>query len=77
MTQRTDDRSQVNLEPNLEDPDRFYEEFLAAHEGLTIEQSFEFNARLLMLLANQIGNGAVLAECIGLAKSSGRNMSRG
>ncbi len=65
----------VRLEPAMEDPDRFYEELVAAHEGLTLEQSFELNARLLMLLANQVGRGAVLSECIRLAKESGRRTS--
>ena len=61
--------SPVNLEPNLEDPDGFYEELLAAHEGLTTEQSFELNVRLLMLLANQVGRRAVLSQCIELARA--------
>ena len=65
----------VRLEPAMEDPDRFYEELVAAHEGLSLEQSFELNARLLMLLANQVGRGAVLSECIRLAKESGRQAS--
>ena len=65
----------VTLEPAMEDPDRFYEELVAAHEGLSLEQSFELNARLLMLLANQVGRGAVLSECIRLAKESGRQAS--
>ena len=62
----------LNLEPNFQDPDRFYEQLLAAHEGLTAEQSFELNARLVMLLANQIGDAAVLDACVALARSSGR-----
>jgi hypothetical protein len=59
----------------MEDPDRFYEELVAAHEGLTLEESFELNARLLMLLANQVGRGALLSECIRLARESGRRTS--
>ncbi len=65
----------VKVEPAMDDPDRFYEELVAAHEGLTLEESFELNARLLMLLANQVGRGAVLSECIRLAKESGRRTS--
>jgi hypothetical protein len=63
----------VKLDPNLEDPDGFYEQFLAAHEGLGIEQSFELNVRLLMLLANQIGDQRVLSRCIQLARETGRH----
>ena len=65
----------VRVEPAMEDPDRFYEELVAAHEGLTLEESFELNARLLMLLANQVGRGAVLSECIRLAKEIGGRTS--
>jgi hypothetical protein len=59
----------VNLEPGIEDPDGFYEELLKAHEGLTTEQSFELNVRLLMLLANQVGHRSVLSRCIELARA--------
>ena len=62
----------VRLEPAMEDPDRFYEELVAAHEGLTLEESFELIARLVMLLANQVGRGTVLSACIRLARESGR-----
>ncbi len=67
--------SQLLLEPNMEDPDGFYEQLLGAHEGLTTEQSFELNARLLMLLANQIGSRDVLARCIDLAVGAGGSRS--
>ena len=46
----------TNLE--LTDPDGFYEYWLDAHFGLDEKQSFEFNARLVMLLANQVGADA-------------------
>lgn len=64
---------EVNLEPGIEDPDGFYEELIEAHEGLSTEQSFELNVRLLMLLANQVGRRAVLSKCIQLARASRRN----
>jgi hypothetical protein len=72
MMHRNDDRAGVKLEPNLQDPDGFFEELLAAHEGLGTEQSFELNARLLMLLANQVGDRAVISRCIELARAAGR-----
>lgn len=64
-------KATVNLEPGLEDPDRFYEELLEAHEGLGTEQSFELNTRLLMVLANQIGSRELLSRCIQLARAAG------
>ena len=49
---------------NLQDADTFYEQLLDAHAGLTPQQSELFNARLILLLANQIGNGEVLRQCL-------------
>jgi hypothetical protein len=65
----------VKLEPNMEDPDGFYEQLLAAHEGLETDQSFELNVRLLLLLANQVGDRAVLSRCIELARETPRGKS--
>lgn len=53
---------------NIPDPDRFYEALIAAHEGLTDEQSNLLNARLVLLLANQIGDMAALLACIAAAR---------
>jgi Protein of unknown function (DUF2783) len=52
----------------LTDPDGFYEYWLDAHSGLNEQQSFELNARLIMLLANQIGDQHVIRSCIDAAK---------
>jgi hypothetical protein len=50
--------------PNLQDADGFYEQLLDAHSGLSREQSELLNARLILLLANQVGDARVLAQCI-------------
>jgi hypothetical protein len=52
----------------LTDPDGFYEYWLDAHTGLDEKQSFELNARLIMLLANQIGDVGVIQQCIDAAR---------
>jgi hypothetical protein len=57
----------MQTKPNFTDHDAFYEQLLAAHEGLTEAQSAQFNARLILLLANQVGEQAVLAQCIAAA----------
>ncbi len=57
----------VVLTNQLADPDGFYEALLDAHMGLTTQQSALLHAKLVLLLANQIGNPAVLAQCIALA----------
>ena len=54
----------MKTELNLQDADTFYEQLLNAHEGLSAEQSEQLNMRLILLLANQVGNAAVLRDCI-------------
>ena len=53
---------------NLQDADSFYEQLLDAHQGLTKEESDLLNTRLILLLANQVGDAAVLKECIEAAR---------
>lgn len=60
----------MQSEPNIPDPDGFYEALVLAHEGLSDAASGELNARLLLLLANQVGNQAVLLECITAARKA-------
>ena len=49
------------------DPDGFYEALLDAHEALSLEESVAFNARLILILANQVGNTERLAACLAAA----------
>lgn len=53
---------------HFQDADAFYEQLLDAHEGLNREQAELFNARLILLLANQVGDARVLKECIDAAR---------
>lgn len=57
---------------HLQDADTFYEQLLDAHAGLDREQSELLNARLILLLANQIGSSEVLAACIQAAREMPR-----
>jgi Protein of unknown function (DUF2783) len=54
----------------LVDPDRAYRMLIEAHRGLTDQQSAALNARLILILANQIGDLDVLRQAIMLARSS-------
>jgi Protein of unknown function (DUF2783) len=58
------------LHNQLSDPDGFYEALLDAHQGLSPEASVALNARLILLLANQIGDQALLAQCLRLAQQA-------
>ena len=57
----------MKTHPNLSDADAFYEQLLDAHANLDQDASELLNARLILLLANQIGDGKVLAECLAAA----------
>jgi hypothetical protein len=57
--------------PNFADPDGFYEAWADAHGGLSESESSDLDARLVLLLANQIGDGALLLECIAAARKTG------
>jgi hypothetical protein len=49
---------------NLQDADGFYEQLLDAHVGLSRDDSELLNARLILLLANQVGDAKVLRDCV-------------
>ena len=57
-------------ESHLADPDRTYRALIEAHRGLSDEDSAALNSRLVLILANHIGEHAVLQEAIVLAKQS-------
>ena len=57
-------RTIMKTDRNLQDADGFYEQLLNAHEGLSADQSEQLNMRLILLLANQVGNASVLRDCI-------------
>lgn len=59
--------TRLNTAPNIASPDDFYAELLAAHEGLSKAESDSFNARLILLLANHIGDRDVLSEALACA----------
>ena len=58
----------LNIEPNIAAPDEFYEALIDAHRGLTVQQSQALNARLILILANQIGDVGLLREALGHAR---------
>lgn len=66
MTEMTE----LNTKPNLINPDDFYAELLSHHEGLSGADSNALNARLVLLLANHIGDAEVLKSAMQAAASS-------
>ena len=55
-------------ESNHPSPDDFYERLIATHRGLSDEESSLVNAKLILLLANHIGDPEVLAQAMAAAR---------
>ena len=56
--------------PNLPDSDAFYAALLQSHKGLTEPQSHALNARLVLILANHIGDAALFQAALDLARTA-------
>ena len=54
--------------PNLRNPDEAYARLIATHDGMTEAESHALNARLVLVLMNHIGDDAVLAQALDLAR---------
>jgi hypothetical protein len=58
----------LNLEPNMAAPDEFYEALIDMHRDLDEAASHMMNAKLVLLLANHIGDPQVLKEAMEIAR---------
>jgi len=59
----------LNTEPNLSAPDEFYEALIGMHRDLTEAQSALVNAKLILLLANHVGDADVLRAAMAAARA--------
>ncbi len=66
----------MKTSPNIPDGDAFYEALLAASEGLSDRENEAFMLRLILLLANQVGEQQVLTEAIAVARAMVRGDAR-
>ncbi|GGE57128.1 DUF2783 domain-containing protein [Actibacterium pelagium] len=57
----------LTLTPNIDSPDDFYAELIATHDGLSKDDSDALNARLVLVLANHIGNREILSQALAAA----------
>lgn len=62
--------AQLNVNPNLPEPDTFYQMLVDTHQDLSDEQSRMLNAQLVLLLSNHIGDLAVLREAFAIARAN-------
>jgi len=65
--------STLITKPNIDDADGFYAELLALHEGRAKAESDAINARMILILANHIGDREVLAQAMDAAKAAGHH----
>lgn len=63
--------SALNRTPNIADPDGFYQELIDHQRDLDDVQAELMNAKLVLILANHIGDREVLTEAMTLAARSG------
>ena len=61
--------ARLRIESNIAAPDDLYEALLDAHRGLTLAQSQALNARLVLLLANHVGDVDVVREALARART--------
>jgi hypothetical protein len=57
----------LELNPHFTDPDAFYAALTEAHRERSDAESERINARLILLLANHIGDQQVLEEALAIA----------
>jgi hypothetical protein len=60
----------LNRAPNTADPDALYTALIGAHADLTEVESQALNARLILLLANHIGDLETVREAVEVARRS-------
>jgi len=57
----------LNLSPNIPDPDDFYQKLIDMQRDMSADEVQLANARLILLLANHIGDPAVLEQAMAIA----------
>lgn len=62
----------LQTKPQIEDPDDFYARLIELHEGLSSDQSASLNCKLILLMANHIGDREVLLEALDVVRNTGR-----
>lgn len=55
---------------NIPEPDSFYEELIHAQRDMSDEQADMLLAKLVLVLANHVGDRAVLSQAIALCRNN-------
>ncbi len=59
----------LRTDPQIEDPDDFYARLIDLHEGLSSDESNSLNCKLILLMANHIGDREVLFEVLDVVRN--------
>ena len=62
--------TQLRTAPRLAEPDEFYAALMEAHRGLDETASRKLDAKLILLLANHIGDMTVLRQALAIAQGA-------
>ncbi|MBL4853110.1 MAG: DUF2783 domain-containing protein [Robiginitomaculum sp.] len=62
----------LNTKPNIRDHDNIYDMITDLHHNMTDDESMKANAKLVLLLANHIGDSAIIKEAIDIASQFGK-----
>lgn len=60
--------NKLNLQPNIADPDTFYAELIALQADLSDEEALKVYNKLILLLANHVGDNDILRQAFAIAK---------
>lgn len=63
----------MNVAPNIDNADEFYAELVRLHDGLDTGASLKLNAKIILLLANQIGDSKILSAVLAVAQNQARH----
>ena len=58
----------LQRQPHIADPDGFYDELIAGQRDLSDDEAALMNAKLVLTLANHVGDREVLREAIALCR---------
>jgi len=60
----------LTITPNLDDYDEVYQCIIDMHQGMSDEESQNANAKLILVLANHIGDKNVIAQAADVAREN-------
>lgn len=67
--------AKLRTELGVENPDDFYAQLLELHDGLSDAKSHKLNAKVILMLANHIGDAEVLNETLTYAREKSRRQT--